>query len=96
MIKLTELQLRKIIRQEILREGEGKDAADVEKLKAKIEAMSSSLKGAFKSIDNPVEIAQALSFLIDKIVGTGGVEKSEVMKALTSTMSSKKKEPEQK
>lgn len=94
MIKLTELQLRKIIRQEILREG--KDAADVENLKKKIDKMSSSLKGAFTSIDNPMEIAQALSFLIDKIVGTGGVDKSEVIKALTSTMSSKKKEPEQK
>lgn len=92
MLKTTETQLRKIIQEEILRElGEKKDSPDVKNLKRKIESIASSLQGAFKSIDNPDELAQALNFLIDKIVESDGIDKNEIMKALSLATTQQRK-----
>jgi hypothetical protein len=97
-MRITEKQIRQIIREEILREanntastGDAVDGgASVDKLKAMI-AKFPTLEPVFKQIDTKKEIAGMIQGIVDYAISTGGVSRDEVLGALNTALSAAKK-----
>jgi len=97
-MRITEKQIRQIIREEILREtnnaastGEAiEGGATVDKLKA-IVSKYPALEPVFKQIDTKKEIAGMIQGIVDYAISTGGVSRDEVLGALNSVLSAAKK-----
>lgn len=96
-MRITEKQIRQIIREEILREtnnaastGEAIDGgAAVDKLKAMLDKFP-TLEPVFKQIDTKKEIGGMIQGIVDYAISTGGVSRDEVLGALNSVLTAAK------
>jgi hypothetical protein len=84
-MRITETQLRRIVRQEILREADVKTTADAARA-ATAMGKSQSLTAAEKKIDTDRELAGALKEFIKSIKEKSGLDNKKVMSALRLLM----------
>jgi hypothetical protein len=92
-MRITERQLRRIVRQEILRENNEKEYPDVDAAIAALEAaLTSKSTQVGKAMTDPGEIAAFISALFNKIEEKFPSLKGRLVKGLTMATAAEKKE----